>query len=93
MIRTRVINSAELFRALHCIVVEQDVANVCYQVDRPRREIPGGKIHGAKANQYAFRNVFDGIKLGIFRMTNSKYQCLIVEHLVRTSFAKVNSRG
>lgn len=93
------INSAELFRALRRIVVEQDVANVLFrEVEKSgrsteKREIPGGKIHGAEASQYAFRNVFDGIKLGVPRMTNGKYRCLIVEHLVRTSFAKVNSCG
>lgn len=58
-----------------------------------KREAPRGKIHGAKASQYAFINVFDGIKLGDPRMRNGKYRRLIVEYLVRTSFAKVNSRG
>lgn len=96
MIRGRVINSAEFFRALRRIVTERDVANRTVfrgaeKSGRPRREAPGGKIHGAEASQYAFRNVFDGIKSP--RMTNGKYRRLIVEHLVRTSFAKVNSRG
>lgn len=42
MIRSRMINSAELFRALRRIVVEQDVANACSleksksRVDQPR---------------------------------------------------------
>lgn len=56
MIRNRVINSAELFRALRRIVIEQDVANAFSlkksrsRVGRLRREIPGGKIHGVETS-------------------------------------------